>query len=183
MGNYGELSYGYVMNAIINGVKAEKERLYQYELPIAQQTALLANQNRDTKRKPEPYKFSDFSFFKHAEDGDKPSSYYGSAALAMIKEKRFPSWALFCFKELSEIADHSYVPAVTGFLCEDALLLHPVKTNNGYKGLLIAKESAGDQMRDFVDNKGKKVSLFVPLIKAKISAEEDVILYPQAKSP
>ena len=50
------------MNAIINGVKAEKERLYQYELPIAQQTALLANQNRDTKRKPEPYKFSDFSF-------------------------------------------------------------------------------------------------------------------------
>jgi len=183
VGNYGDLSYGYVLNAVKQGVKCEREKLYQNELPIAQQTAMIANQNRDPKKKPEPYKHSDFSFFKHEVDGEKPSSHYGSAALAMVREERFPSWALFCFKQLSEIADSSYVPAVAGFVSEDALLLHPVKTDNGYQGLLIARESAGNQKRDFIDDKGRKISLLVPSIKTKVAAEEDVILRPPAKSP
>jgi len=68
----------------------ERERLYQNELPIAQQTALIANQQRDSKKKVEPYKHSDFSFFKPVSSGDRPSSHYGSAALAMIKAKNFP---------------------------------------------------------------------------------------------
>ena len=101
----------------------------------------------------------------------------------MVKEDRFPSWALFCFKELSEIADNSYVPSVTGFVSKDALLLHPVKTEDGYKGLLIAQESAGNQTRDFVDSKGNKFSFLVPPVKSKVIAEEDVILHLQAKSP
>lgn len=101
----------------------------------------------------------------------------------MVKEDRFPSWALFCFKQLSEIADTSYVPSVTGFVSKDALLLHPVKEEDGYKGLLIAQESAGNQIRDFVDSKGNKFSLLIPCVKSKVIAEEDVTLHLQAKSP
>ena len=155
----------------------EKEGLYQTELPIAQQTALIANQQRDPKRKVEPFKVSDFSFFKPAVSGERPSSHYGSAALAMIKAGTFPSWALFCFKQLSDIADPSYMPGVAGFVSEDALLLHPTKTEHGYQGLLIARESAGNQRRDFVDENGNKVSLSVPAVGTKVVAEEDVTLY------
>ena len=155
----------------------EREKLYQDEIPVAQQTALIANQQRDPKRKPEPYTVSDFSFFKPAEGGDRPSSHYGSAALAMIKQGTFPSWALFCFKQLSDIADPSYVPGVAGFVSEDAVLLHPTKTEQGYQGLLIAQESAGNQRREFVDDKGNKISLSIPPVSTKIVAEEDVTLY------
>ena len=155
----------------------ERERLYQNELPIAQQTALIANQQRDTKKKVEPYKHSDFSFFKPVNSQDRPSSHYGSAALAMIKAKTFPAWALFCFKQLSDMADPSYTPGIAGFVSEDALLLHPTKTELGYTGLLIARESAGNQRRDFTDDRGNVISLLVPSIKTKVVAEEDVILY------
>ena len=156
----------------------EKEGLYQAELPVAQQTALIANQQRDPKKKVEPFKASDFSFFKPAVSGERPSSHYGSAALAMIKAGTFPSWALFCFKQLSDMADPSYVPGVAGFVSEDAVLLHPTKVDGGYKGLLIARESAGNQRRDFVDDKGLTISLTVPPVRTKTIAEEDITLYP-----
>jgi hypothetical protein len=166
-----------VLNAVTVGVKMEKERLYQQELPIAQQTSLIANQQRDPKRTPEPFKASDFSFFKPVDSSERPSGHYGSAALAMIKAGTFPSWALFCFKQLSDIADPSYVPGVAGFVCEDALLLHPIKGEHGYKGLLIARESASNQRRDFTDEKGNTISLSVPPVRTKVIAEEDVTLY------
>lgn len=177
VGRYGDLSYGYVLNAVSIGVKMEKESLYQHELPTAQQTALIANQQRDPKKKAEPFKFTDFSFFKPTDSSERPSSQYGSAALVMIKAGTFPSWALFCFKQLSDMADPSYVPGVAGFVSEDAILLHPTKTEFGYKGLLIARESASNQKRDFVDERGNKISLSVPLVHTKTVAEEGVTLY------
>lgn len=159
------------------GVKMRQEELYQYELPIAQQTSLVANQQRDVKRKREPYNLNDFSFFKPVVSGDNPSSHYGSAALSMVKSGTFPSWALFCFKELSSMADPTYIPGVAGFVSEDAVLLHPTKTESGYQGFLIARESAGNQLRDFDDGKGNIVSLRVPPVHTKVIAEEDVTLY------
>lgn len=155
----------------------EKEKLYQQELPVAQQTALLANQQRDSKKKSEPYKTSDFSFFKPVNSGDMPSSHYGSAAMAMIKAKTFPAWALFCFRQLADIADPSYIPGIAGFVSEDAILLHPMKTDLGYTGLLIARESAGDQRRVFTDDKGNTITLTVPHVSTKTIAEEGVTLY------
>ena len=112
----------------------EQEGLHQSEMPVAQQSALIAG--------------------------------------------TFPSWALFCFKQLSDMADPSYVPGVAGFVSEDAVLLHPTKVDGGYKGLLIARESAGNQRRDFVDDKGLTISLTVPPVRTKTIAEEDITLYP-----
>jgi len=152
--------------------------LYESELPVAQQTVLLANQQRDPKKKAEAYKIEDFSFFKPKDSSKLPSSKYGSAALAMVKDGSFPPWALFCFKELSSIADPGYVPGISGFVSEDAILLHPVKAEAGYKGLLIAKESASNQVRRFNDGRGSSLMLSVPFIHTKIIAEEDITLYP-----
>jgi len=75
------------------------------------------------------------------------------------------------------MADPSYTPGIAGFVAEDAMLLHPTKTELGYTGLLIARESAGGQQRDFVDDKGNVISLSVPHVATKTIAEEGVTLY------
>lgn len=165
------------MNAIARGSRARQRELYEYELPIAQQSALLANQNRDSKRKAEPYKAEDFSMFKPLEAVNAPSSVYGSAAMTMVKAGTYPSWALFCFKELSAIADADYVPTLPALVSENAILLHPSKTAVGYRGMLIAREAASDQLTSFSFPDGSTVLLTVPPVMTKIIAEEGVTLY------
>lgn len=98
--------------------------------------------------------------------------------MTMVKMKTFPSWALFCFKQLSEMADPFYSPEICALVAEDAILLHPEKTENGYLGLLIACESASNEQREFTDDKGNKISLAVPYVHTKVVAEEDITLYP-----
>ena len=176
--SYGDLSYGYVLAAVSRGSSARQRSLYEQELPIAQQSAILANQNRDPKKKSEPFKADDFSFFRPRSSTDQPSAKYGSAAMLMVKRGTFPSWALFCFKELSGIADPSYTPGVTALLGEDAMLLHPVKDGNSYRGMLIARESAGGRRVEFSHPNGETICLTVPPVKTKVVAEEGVTLHP-----
>ena len=87
-----------------------------------------------------------------------------------------PSWALFCFKDLSKVANKSYAPSNCALIAEDAMLLHPIKSEFGWTGLLIAKESASEQVRDFVSDTGEVIRLSVPQIYTKVIAEEDVTL-------
>tara|TARA_B100001173_G_scaffold308276_1_gene318249 strand:- start:489 stop:1064 length:576 start_codon:yes stop_codon:yes gene_type:complete len=178
VGRYGDLSYGYVLQAISIGSKARQETLYQNELPIAQQSAIIANQNRDKKRKIEPYSAKDFCLYKPAERSDAPSSVYGSAAIAMVENGTFPSWALFCFKELLAIADESYKPFVTALVSPDAILLHPSKIEGGYRGMLIAREAASNQLVEFKHPDGSTVILTMPPVVTKVIAEEGVTLFP-----
>ncbi len=176
--SYGDLSYGYVLAAVSRGTSARQRHLYEQELPIAQQSAIIANQNRDSKRKKEPFRADDFSFFKPKSLTDLPSAKYGSAAMLMVKEGTFPAWALFCFKELSSIADTGYTPGVAALVSENAILLHPVRNGDGYRGMLIARESAGNQQLEFSHPNGSTVWLTVPPVRTKVVAEEGVILYP-----
>lgn len=175
--SYGDLSYGYVLAAVSRGSSAHQRSLYEQELPVAQQSSIIANQNRDSKKKSEPYKADDFSFFKPRSSTDLPSARYGSAAMLMIKEGSFPAWALFCFKQLSGIADPDYVPGVTALVAKDAILLHPVKADKGYKGMLIARESAGGRHVEFAHPNGETVWLTVPPVRTKVIAEEGVTLF------
>ena len=87
-----------------------------------------------------------------------------------------PSWALFCFKELVAAASDSYVPSDPVLLAEDALLLHPVKTDVGWKGMLIACESAGGKIREFANVEGETIKLAIPVLDTKYVAMEDVTL-------
>lgn len=152
-----------------------RQRLHDYERPIAQQTALSANASRDPKKKQKPYTMADFCIYKPAHAEDLPSGHYGAAALHLAKRGQFPSWALGFFKELTMQATEGYTPALPAFFAEDALLLHPVPAEGGYKGLLIAQESASEQTREFATPNGP-ILLNVPHVYTKAIAEEDVIL-------
>lgn len=93
--------------------------------------------------------------------------------LLLAKTGKLPAWTLFCFKEVTAHADPNYVPSVSAFVSEDAVLIHPVRDETGYKGLLIAQESASMSVRQMTNPEtGEVVSLRIPLIHAKIVAEE-----------
>lgn len=146
------------------------------ERPIALQTSLIANQNRDPKKRRNPFTWEDFAMYSSQKNENQADGRYGAAMLQLIKQNRMPPWALFCYKELAASANQEYVPAEPAFIAEDAILLHPVKKTGGYEGLLIAAESAGDQTRVFTDSKGNRVTLRVPFIETKFVAREDQFL-------
>lgn len=151
--------------------------LHEEERPVALLASLMANQNRNTKKQREPYKLDQFCLYKPREQQEIPAYVYGSAAVAAIKRGLLPSWALFCYKQLSAAASNDYEPKVSIMVAEDALILHPIKTEDGWKGMLIAMESAGRQRREFkIEGKEETVWLTVPEIETKMIAVEDVAL-------
>lgn len=137
-----------------------------------------ANSNRDRKKKAEPYSYLDFSFYKPRNNEDSPEGYYGASYLDLLRRRLLPSWALFCYQAMSDAADPSYVPGEPALIADDVILLHPTKKGNGYEGLLIALESAGDQVRTFVSTKGVEVVLRVPYVETKAVAREGEFLTP-----
>lgn len=154
----------------------EHKKLHAQERPTAMLSSLYANSQRDPKKSQKAYTYMDFSFYKPLDSLDIPQSHYGSAYAELVRTKRLPSWALFCFKSLMTSVDEGYVPANAGLIAEDAILLHPEKVQGGYKGLLIAQESASDQRRAFANEGGEEIVLTVPYISTKVVAEEGVVL-------
>ena len=160
----------------MKGVKGYQAGLFDYERPIAQQTSIIANQQRDPKKQKKPFSLEDFSFYIQREDRNLPAGAYGSAALRAIKEELFPSWALFCYQDLANGADQAYSPENPILVCEDAILLHPVKTPGGVAGMLIAQESASEHQRVMRDVEGRTYRVIIPYIETKVVAIEDVTL-------
>ena len=150
--------------------------MHDYERPIALSTSVIASQNRDPK-KSKPLGYGDFSFYKPLEDGDRPDYVYGSAYMTLVKKRKLPAWALFCYKELSQSSSAEYEPEEPAFIAEDAILLHPEKIGtHSYEGLLIAMESASEQRRAFTNTHGEVVYLTVPFIHTKAIAQENMVL-------
>ena len=150
--------------------------LHDMERPVAMLSSLYANSQRDPKKSQKPYNYLDFSFYKPFDTGDTPQGQYGAAYIELVKTKRLPSWALFCYKSLVAGAQDGYVPSEPAFVAEDAILLHPEKVGGGYRGLLIAMETASDKRRVFLSSKGEEIVLSVPFISTKVVAEENVTL-------
>ena len=139
-------------------------------------SALLANANRDPKKNKKPPTWEDFSFYKPRNGGNTANYVYGSAMLEMAKKGKLPSWALFCFKEVTETASSAYTPAMCAFVADDAMLIHPTRVGDGWEGMLIAMESASEQQRVFVDDSGAKHTLRAPHVHTKVVCEEGVVL-------
>ena len=148
------------------------------EAPVAQLSAITLNINRDPKKKIKPYNYKELCFYKNPDDRELPSTYYGSAAVELVRIGKMPSWALFCFPKLKEAASASYVPDTCAFISENAILLHPIKEGTGYKGMLIAREAASERKIVMESEKGERVELSIPPVRTKIIAEEGVTLYP-----
>ena len=146
------------------------------ERPIALLSSIYVNSQRDPK-KVKAANWSDFCFYRPRNDGNSATAENGSAMLLLAKKGLLPSWALFCFKEVTSNADPNYEPSVLAFVGEDAILIHPVKEETGYKGLLIAMESASKQLRQLTNPEtGEVVSLRMPHIHTKVVAEENARL-------
>ena len=79
-------------------------------------------------------------------------------------------------KRHTHISISAFTSQSPALIAEDALLLHPEKVQGGYKGLLVAKESAGDQRRAFVNSIGEVIHLTVPYVRTKVVADEGVTL-------
>lgn len=135
-----------------------------------------ANANRDKKKQSQPYTYLDFSFYKPQDAGETPDGHNGAAYMELSRLKLLPSWALFCYKELAASATPGYVPGEPALIAEDAILLHPELKPGGYSGLLIAMESASDQVRTFTSTKGTEFNLRVPYIETKFVARENELL-------
>lgn len=173
--NYAQLPYPYVVNAYQNGHILNQERLHDLERPTALLTALTSNKGKDP-RKNKLNTYLDMSFYKPRDTEASVDAAYGSAMLEMAKRGMLPSWTLFCFKEVTASADSSYKPETLALVAEDAVLLHPQQTPSGWEGMLIARESASLQEREFVSDTGQTVVLTVPLVHTKVICEEGVIL-------
>lgn len=154
-----------------------RKTLNELEIPTALLSSLFANSNRDPKKNKKGFTYKDFQFYGDPEDEDRPDVRYGSAAVELVKANKFPDWALFCFSALRESADPNYVPTILAFIAEDAVLLAPTKTETGWTGLLIARESASEQSRVFTTEDGSTYKLTLPYIETKIIAREGITLY------
>ena len=165
-----------MFDAIKRGAENRRADLLDRERPVAQQSALLANQQRDPKKQRKPFEMMDFCIYKTREDMNLPAGHYGSAYMQLVERKLIPAWGLFVFKEMSQGANPNYKSKEPAFISEHAILLNPRKEAGGYKGMLLALEAAGDQVITFTTGKGERIPLYVPAVPTKVIAQEDVTL-------
>lgn len=155
--------------------KVKTLELHSNERPVSMIASLLANQSRDPKRKKTPFSMDDFYLYQPIVDRDLPAGRYGAAAKELIRRKEFPSWGLFCYKDLMANSD-APTPSLLAFTGEDFMLLAPVKADGYLKGLLIALESASGKRAEARSPNGDTVYLELPEIPTKVIAQEDVEL-------
>ncbi len=136
--------------------------------------SIMVNQSRDPK-KSKPVEMSDFYLYEPRELQNLPSGRFGAAAVELAKHGKFPAWALFCFKQLSQGASGS-PPGLLAYIGSDCMILAPVASPGALTGLFIGMESASEQVRELSSPDGKVVTLKIPFIETKIIAEEDLVL-------
>jgi hypothetical protein len=156
--------------------KLEQEQLHNYERPISLLTYQNAEINRDRKKNRTPHKIEDFFFYSNKELENLPEPKYGAAAIALIEKRKFPSWALFVYKDLKERAGDALAPELLCVECEDAIILAPSIEEMSIKGMLIASESASGQTRTMASPCGLVVEISIPILSNKYEAIEDIEL-------
>ena len=169
-----QLPYEYVLRGFEKIKGLRREELHEEELPIALNTAVFANSQRDPKKDRKGFGPMDFAVYKPVE-GEGPSSYYSACYLKLIETAEMPPWALFCFKEVASSARGS-AGRQYALMSEDAILVGPRKTDEGFTGFLLALESASRETREFRDPDGNVFRLTLPDIPTKVIAREDVTL-------
>lgn len=113
--------------------------------------------------------------FISSEDKNIPSAEFGSAAMALIQKRLFPSWGLFAYKDLKEAASGE-PPEILGFLGHDIIVLAPRITGQVMQGMIIALESAAGQIRCLKSPCKQTVLLQVPMFEGKYYCQENVAL-------
>lgn len=170
------MPYNYVLDAIAELYRIERHECFNHEKPIALNSSILANANRDPKKNKKGFSYTDFSFFVTKSDLRMPDGHYGACALQLREMGKYPSWALFCFKELHENASKTYKSSNCALIAEDAIILSPQIKENSVTGLLIARETVSDTRLTFEDMLGNFYVLAMPEISTKVIAQESIEL-------
>ena len=169
-----QLPYEYVLSGYYKMLELRRSELHDLELPIALGTSVYVNSQRDPKSNKKLASPLDFALYK-AIESEGPAGYYAACYLYLVESQQLPSWALFCFKDVAPSA-RGKAGEQYALFANDAILIGPRKTELGFKGFLIALESASDQSRVFSDPNGNFYELTVPVVPTKVIAQENVTL-------
>lgn len=126
---------------------------------------MTANLNRDQKKRKKPYVLSDFTFFAALEEQALAPAAAGAAMLQLIRDREFPSFALFIYQQLREAGQGAAVPKRIALRGENCIVLAPYrKSQTQWAGLLICEAPAMGHIQDFRDDAGAIWRLRVPVI-------------------
>ena len=146
---------------------------------------MTANLNRDKKKQKKPFSLSDFTFFKAIEEQASAPAAAGAAMLQLIRDREFPSFALFIYQQLREAGEGAAVPKRIALRGENCIVLAPYrKSQTQWAGLLICEAPAMGRIQCFRDDAGATWRLRVPVIgdAGGVLAAEDSVL-PIAEAP
>jgi len=97
----------------------------------------------------DPPPLEDFCFYRQQQPGERPPVEAGAAMRELIQQGLFPSFALAFYEPLNIAGQGQPAPSRLALVADDAILLAPVATSGGWRGFLIAEDSAAGQDREF----------------------------------
>lgn len=145
------------------------------ERPTALLAAQNANLNRDEKKRKAPFTMDDFYLYQPKEMRNAPAERYGAAAMWLVEQKMFPTFALFCFPELNKNRG-SNVPTLVAFLHPHAVLLAPTLGEDAVRGLLIVENAVSNQSITMRSPCGQEITVKIPAVNEETAAQEDIAL-------
>ena len=168
--NFWDLPYDYVVTAAHKIQKYMLQDAHIAERPIAQLTSVLYNINRGKKTK--PVTPEQLYLYASRDDLNLPEGRFGVAMLHAIKQKLFPSWALFVYKELKDTAAGP-LPDPYIAVCSDVIVLAPLAFGKTLSGLVITQESASNKIRQLATPDGTIYTVRMPPVTTKYMADEN----------
>jgi len=163
-----------VIQAVIGLNKIRREELHDNERPVAYLAYQNAELNRDKKKRSKPFMPNEFYWYDDEHLSNLPEPRYGAAAMKLIEMEKFPSWALFVYKDLKARSKDALAPEVLCYQCDDAIILAPGIDGNEVSGMLIASSSASNQLREMHDPvSGRSIMVRMPVLPDAFQATED----------
>jgi hypothetical protein len=173
--NFHRLPYEYVLSAYWHCARMSQIESHKNERPIAMLAAQQANLNRDHKKRKTPFEMEDFYLYQPKEFKNAPAERYGAAALWLIENKLYPTWALFCFKELNKNRGKN-IPTLVAFLHPNAVILAPTVSETAVTGFLMAEHCVSNQILEMTSPCGQTVKVKIPAVRDEVAAEENISL-------
>ena len=78
-----------------------------------------------------------------------PPAEAGAAMVALCEAQQIPGFAMAFYDALATAGEGVTPPTLLALLADDALLLAPVEHQDGWRGLLLAEDTAAGQVRCF----------------------------------
>lgn len=121
------------------------QQLHWAELP----TAALARLTHAAHCEGQPPPLHEFCFFRQEQPGERPPTEAGAAMLELIRQNRFPGFALAFYEPLHAAGQGQPAPQRLALIAKDAILLAPTPVPGGWSGFIIAEGQAQGQTRQF----------------------------------